>query len=248
MKRGLSQEGLKTLACVTMLVDHIAAVLILGLLKSANTGINRDFLRDLYEAMRTIGRLAFPIYCFLLAEGAHYTRNSRKYALRLAVAAILSELPYDLAFYGGWTIGHQNVMVTLLLSFCALELMKRYPELWKRILICLPFAMLAKFLNTDYGAKGVILVAIFAVTRDWSHRWLWHALGIWFVFSPGHTMFLNWLSGISVTIQEWAVLAAIPIALYSGEKRSESHALQWTFYLFYPVHLLVLFGCLLLLS
>lgn len=243
MKKGLSQEGLKLIACVTMLIDHVGAVLVEALFTQAamSGGNNASELLSLYETMRTVGRLAFPIYCFLLVEGACHTRSPRKYALRLAMAVVISELPYDLAFYGGWTVYHQNVMVTLLLGFCALELMKKCPNIALKILAAVPFMLLADFLNTDYGGDGVLLIVMFALTRELPHRWLWQALGIWFVFSPGHAMFLYWLGGISITIQEWAVLAAIPISLYSGEKRSHSKALQWGFYLFYPVHLTVLY-------
>ena len=240
MKRGLSQEGLKTIACVAMLIDHIGAVLILGFMENTSVGTNRRFWMELYEILRTVGRLAFPIYCFLLAEGIHHTRNPKKYGLRLAIAAVLSELPYDLAFHWEWYWGSQNVMVTLLLGFCALEGMKKCPKLWQKLLLSVPFMLLADLLNTDYGAKGVMLIVLFALTRELPHKELWQFLGIWFVFSPGHRMVLNWLGGISFTIQEWAVLAMIPISLYSGEKRSRSRVLQWAFYLFYLVHLLAL--------
>ena len=235
MKGRFSQEGLKLLACVTMLIDHFAAVLLLELFPMSNQTV------DLYYILRIIGRFAFPIYCFLLVEGTHYTRSPRRYALRLAIGAILSELPYDLAFYGGWTMAHQSVMVTLLLGFGALEAMKRCPKPWQKLLVWIPFAVTAELLHTDYGADGVMLITLFALTRELPHRWLWQALGIWFVFSPGHAMFLYWLGGISLSVQEHAILAAIPLALYSGEKRSVSKALQWAFYLFYPVHLTVLY-------
>jgi len=243
VERKLSQEGLKWIACVTMLVDHVGAVVVEALfrLEASSGGSCARELLSLYEMMRTVGRLAFPIYCFLLVEGTHYTRSPGRYALRLGVAAILSELPYDLAFYGEWTIYHQNVMLTLLLGFCALELMKKCPNIVLKILAVIPFMLLADFLNTDYGGDGVLLIIMFALTRELPHRWLWQALGIWFVFSPGHAMFLYWLGGISITIQEWAVLAAVPISLYSGEKRSHSKVKQWAFYLFYPVHLTVLY-------
>ena len=242
MKRsGLSQEKLKMIACVTMLIDHFAVVLL------AKVFYGAAFTADLYRICRIIGRLAFPIFCFLLAEGACYTHNPKKYALRLAIGAVLSELPYDLAVYGRWTLAHQNVMLTLLLGFGALEAMKRCPELWKKALICLPFALAAKYLHTDYGAKGVVLIAIFAVTRDMPRKYLWQTLGLWFVFSPNHAMALNWIQSviqtgsIYLTTQEWAVLAVIPIALYSGEKRSKNKVLQWGFYMFYPVHLMILY-------
>src|SRR5699024_500130 len=93
-EKGLSQEGLKLLACLTMLLDHIGATLVPG------------------WTLRIIGRLAFPIFCFLLAEGAHYTKNPAKYAFRLAIGAILSEIPFDFALFGGWTWYYQSVMLT----------------------------------------------------------------------------------------------------------------------------------------
>lgn len=235
MKAKISQEELKTIACGSMFLDHFAAVLLLKLIPGASYTV------DLYYALRIIGRFAFPIYCFLLAEGSFHTRSPKKYALRLAIAAVLSELPYDLAFDGGWTMGSQNVMITLLLGFCALEAMKRCPKLWQKVLIVLPFMLLADWLHTDYGGKGVMLMAMFALTRELPYRRLWQGLGIWFVFSPGHAMMLNWLGGISWTIQEHAVLGILPICLYSGEKHSTSKVVQWAFYLFYPVHLTVLY-------
>ena len=107
-KVSISQEGLKLLACVTMLIDHIGAVFF-----------------PQFQWLRIIGRLSFPIYCFLLAEGVHYTRNPAKYGLRLLLVAGLAELPYDLLFYGKLTWAKNSVMVTLLLGFLAGIAMKR---------------------------------------------------------------------------------------------------------------------------
>ena len=117
-QRGLSQEGLKIIACVTMLIDHIGAVLL-----------------PQYFSLRMIGRIAFPIYCFLLVEGAHYTKNPGKYALRLGIGMLLSELPFDLAFSRGWSWGYQSVMVTLLLVFLALKCMERTKNIFLKMLI-----------------------------------------------------------------------------------------------------------------
>lgn len=135
--KGISQEGLKLLACVTMLLDHTGMVLFPG-----------------RQIFRMVGRLAFPIYCFLLAEGAHYTRNPARYALRLTIGALLSELPFDLACSGGWDWGSQSVMVTLLIGFLMLECMKRTELLPVQILTVVPFAALAEVCRTDYGATG----------------------------------------------------------------------------------------------
>lgn len=85
-KRGLSQETLKIIACVTMLLDHIGATFCPGI------------------GLRIVGRIAFPIYCFLLAEGVHYTHSPKKYGLRLLIGALLSEIPFDLLFFGELTM------------------------------------------------------------------------------------------------------------------------------------------------
>ena len=236
-KRGLSQEALKLLACMTMLVDHLAVIIVMGSLYSTHHGMRLE----IYETMRLIGRIAFPIYCFLLAEGSAHTHNHARYGLRLAICALLSELPYDLALWGRITWQHQNVMVTLFLGFCALEVMKRCPNLPLKLLLALPFAALAEFAGGDYGVKGIMLVVLFALTRRIPHRHLAQVLGIWFVFSPNHAVFLNWMEQLSVTTQEWAVLAILPIALYDGRKVTKSKAVQWGFYLFYPAHLLLLY-------
>lgn len=237
--RGLSQESLKLIACVTMLLDHIGAVVVMACFENS-VGTNRGLLLDLYEVLRTVGRLAFPIYCFLLAEGAHFTRNPKRYGLRLLIGAILAEIPFDLAFFDRFTWAHQSVMVTLLLGFVMLEAMKKCPSLTTKLLAVLPFAVAANMLNTDYGAKGILLIALFALTRELPNKSVWQFFGLWCIFSPSHLMALNWFGGFSVTIQEWAVLAMVPISMYSGQKRSGSKVLQWAFYLFYPVHLALL--------
>lgn len=239
-KRGLSQEALKIIACVTMLIDHIGAVIVLECFYQT-TGAAKAAWLEIYEILRTVGRLAFPIYCFLLVEGVFYTRNPKRYGLRLLTGALLSEIPYDLAFYGSINWESQSVMVTLLLGFVMLEAMKKCPKLLLKLLTVLPFAFAAEKLGTDYGAMGIMVIAVFALTREIKYKCLWQFLGIWFIFSPNHLMMLNWLGGVQWTMQELAAVAVVPIALYSGHKTTKSRLLQWMFYLFYPVHLLILY-------
>lgn len=222
-KWGISQEGLKILACVTMLVDHIGATMVPEL------------------TLRMIGRVAFPIFCFLLAEGAHYTKSPQKYALRLAIGAVLSELPFDLALFGGVTPEYQSVMVTMLLGFGALIAMRKAERLYLKCLVILPFALAAELLRTDYGGAGVLLIALFGLTRELRRGWVYQLIGMLFicgVLMPG--LEIRFL-GIPMGIELLAVGAMVPIALYSGQKHTRSRAVQWGFYLFYPVHLTVLY-------
>ena len=146
--KSLSQEGLKLIACVTMLIDHVGAVF---------------FPQNLW--LRVIGRLAFPIYCFLLAEGSRYTRNPAKYALRLFIGLLLAEIPFDLALYGQISWAHQSVMFTLLLAFFLAHAMKKLP-LWGKLLVVIPFYFAAELLHTDYGGLGIVMAAVFIIGRE----------------------------------------------------------------------------------
>ena len=239
-KRGLSQEGLKVIACLTMLVDHIGATMILTQLRQS-TGAEKAMLAEWYEILRTFGRISFPIFCFLLSEGAARTRDPKRYGLRLLIAAMLSEIPYDLAFYGKINWLHQNVMVALLLGFVMLRMMEKFHDLLLKLLTVLPFAALAEWLSVDYGAEGILVIAVFALTRDVPYRHLMQFFLLWFIFSPSHLLFLDWIQQFKITVQECAVLAVFPIALYDGRKVTKSKAVQWAFYLFYPAHLLALY-------
>ena len=221
-KLRLSQESLKTIACVTMLLDHVGSVFL------PNVGL------------RIIGRLAFPIYCFLLAEGAYYTRSRKEYAHRLMVGLILSEIPYDLLFYGGITFAHQSVMVTLLLGFLYAVAMNYMPVQGYRILLLLPFAMVAELLHTDYGGWGVAIIGLFVITRETEERYWIQALGLGVMafMIGGRSIHLGF---VDVPIQIFSVAAMLPIVLYDGSKRTNNIWVRRGFYLFYPVHLALLY-------
>lgn len=224
MEKGLSQEGLKILACVTMLVDH-AALLFGG-----------------SPWLRVIGRLAFPIYCFLLTEGIRHTRDVRRYFSRLLVAAIVSEPVYDLVLYpcvGIWQ--HQNVLWTLALGCAMLWCMTMIHKPVAKLAVMLLFALAAQLVRASYGSSGIYMIALFALCRGMPE-------GKW-VLAAG-LLVINWLMGsftvsvfgLDVPVQLFAELALVPIFLYSGEKRTRLKAVSWGFYLFYPAHLLLLWG------
>ena len=119
-QKGFSGSTLKLIAIITMLIDHIGAAVIARLLIA---GQGSELLYKIYYAMRAVGRVAFPIFCFLLVEGFFYTGSRKKYALRLFGFALLSEIPFDLAFSGKiLEFGYQNVFFTLLIGLLTIML------------------------------------------------------------------------------------------------------------------------------
>lgn len=226
-KKIFSQEGLKIIACLTMLLDHIGAVF------ASDLGSY-----SLYYALRIIGRLAFPIYCFLLAEGVAHTKNPVKYGLRLVAGVLLAEIPFDLALFGGITWQYQSVMVTLLLGFVMALVMEKLDR--TKLVPVIIFGFLAELFQCDYGMWGIAMIALFAMTRDRQDRNNLQIIGMliicYFMNSAAIQIF-----GIRVPIELFAVLALIPIFLYTGKKSTGSKLVQTIFYLFYPVHLLVLY-------
>jgi len=205
-RKWLSQEGLKLIACVSMVLDHIG------------------FLYDVYW-LRILGRLAFPIYCFLLVEGTRHTHNPKGYALRLAVFALISEIPFDYLVFGRLDFFGQNVMFTLLLGFGMLMLMRKLTDPVLRMFVVAACAGIAQLLLLDYGAMGILVISVFAVTELW---WLRGLL----------LLVLGVLHGSG--IQVYMVLALIPILLYSGKKQIQSSFVHRFFYLVYPVHMIIL--------
>ena len=227
-KSGLSQEGLKLIACISMLIDHFGVSIVRQL--------NTPWMIDLYYVCRIIGRFAFPIYCFLLVEGMRHTRNPGKYILRLAIGILLAELPFDLLFEGGFTWDYQSVMVTLTLGAMMLLCMQKTDKKWLKILLAVPFAILARLAKCDYGSGGIVMIAVFALFD----RLAIQTVALWLVNRELLPTAAVRIFGLVIRIQLLALLAQIPIGLYNGRKRSHSKALQWGFYLFYPLHLLIL--------
>ncbi len=207
---------LKLLAMATMLVDHSAIALFSG--------------SEIYEIMRIVGRLAFPIFAFLLAEGAAHTKNIWRYAARLMVFAFLSEIPYDLLVRKTWWYcGRQNIFFTLTLAILFLAF---YQEFWQRrqkVWVVFPLfvlVILADVLQADYGLAGLILILAFYFLRRQSP---WIRYGI-----IAMIMLFFWHSGLQV----WAMVSLLCLFPYNG-KRGRSMP-KYLGYIFYPAHLCVL--------
>ena len=222
IKRGITQEQLKLIAYASMLVDHIGYLFVPG-----------------YH-LRAIGRLAFPIFCFLVAEGAHHTRSAGRYALRLGLWALITELPFDFFAYRGWNWRGQNVMFTLLLGFLAVQAIRKLPADWLKIAAVAAAALLAEVLRTDYGSTGVWLVVLFYMGREHPHRWILYLFGMALLFLQMDSPNVHILGPIYLPLQLFGTAAIVPILLYSGRKAIAAPWVKWAFYLFYPVHMVLL--------
>lgn len=228
-KWGLSATALKVLAMVFMLLDHSFIAL---------NGWPGYW-------MHILGRLAFPIYCFLLVEGFFHTHSRKAYALRLVLFGLISELPFDLLAAGRWFYpGHQNVMFTLALGVGAMALAQKarekkgVREYWAGVFGC---AIAAGLLQVDYGAAGVLTILLFWATRDtgWKGK-LFQLAGMIYInhaLLGGYSMIIG---GLLLPPQLAAVFALPLIWLYNGRPGAGGKAFRWAAYWFYPVHLLVL--------
>lgn len=223
-KYHLSGSDLKNIALVTMAIDHFAASdLLFAIFNVLPLSSINNHLMLIYELMRTIGRIAFPIYCFLLVEGFFHTSSRKKYALRLFFFALISEIPFNLAFQRSlFDSSYQNVFFTLLIGFLVLWMIDSFKKttffILPSIVVFLAGCYLAEWLHTDYGFHGIILITIFYLFHD---------------YKTARTV----IGCLSLLWEAPACLAFIPIHFYDGRKGKSLN--KYFFYAFYPLHLLL---------
>ena len=240
MKRKFSLEitsaGLHILAMALMLCDHAWATVVQG----------NDWLN-------CVGRLAFPIFAFMLVEGYFHTRSVKKYILRMLVFALISEIPFNLMVGGGLFYPvHQNVLWTFLIAMVMIhwnEKAKATGKHWLWILVAVGTMLLGSLIGlltmVDYYHAGVLMVLVFYFFRG---RGWWHKVAqlvlLWWINAEvlGGIGYELTLLGQSFFLarQSFAVLALIPIWLYRGKQGYHSKWFQYLCYGFYPAHLLLL--------
>lgn len=232
---GLTSNMLRTVAIIFMLSDHIWATYM-----------------SFGNWMTYLGRLAFPIFAFQIAEGYIHTSSFKRYALRLLGFAVVTEIPFNL-FYSSRFFNpyHQNVLFTFLLGLMAIHVIDGLKKNFsaKKLALSVLWLLLicaGSVLGfVDYGFKGMLMVVMFYVLRDFPFAWAAQLVAmilINIVFFEGLVVPVE-LFGKTVEIptQGFAVLSLIPIWLYGGRKGASGKALQYGFYAFYPVHMLVLY-------
>ncbi len=245
---GLSASTLKLIACVTMVIDHVGAYLVSSYLYI-----------DLYSLLRIIGRISFPIFAFCIAQGCRYTRNRTKRFLLVFGLGVLCEVVYYLY--------QRSIEGTILLTFsCSILLiyavqaiklaLARKEGLFLFISVFSLVAMLhccreiIEYIPLDYGLYGVAL-PVFAVLPDYKEgetpelfRRLDHHWVRFLLFAAG--LFLHWWMRGRSSLQAFSFLALIPLAFYNGQPGKKGW--KYGFYVFYPLHLVVIWLIGLLLS
>ena len=237
--RKLSGNTLKIIACVTMLIDHIGAAIIAPLVEYdiLPVGMSFDTLNAIYKAMRFIGRTSFPLFIFLIAEGFLHTSSRLKYAISLLVFALISELPYDYAFYSGLHLENNNVCITLFLALITLWSVDAVSNYFQKRNLNATYAMVAgifiilftsgtaAFMQSDYKCYGIFLAVIFCFFKP---LFPLNVLAAYFVIASYNT--------------EWQSFPAfLLICLYNQKQGKKLGRYKYLFYAFYPVHLIILY-------
>ena len=227
--RGLDGGALKCIAAALMLTDHVGAILLPEV-----------------PVLRCVGRLAFPIFAFFIAEGYAHTRDFGRYFRRLAILAVVSEIPFNLENGAVFDPTRQNVLFTFclaLLTLRGLEALGRERGFgrWAGCGLVLAAGFAAgELLRTDYGGWGVVTVVLLQLCRDGKYAKLWLLLAMAAVNGLGMGSLTMPVFGGEMPIQIFAVAALPVIWLYNGQAGPKG--LRRAFYVFYPAHLLVLEG------
>lgn len=217
---------IKIIACITMVLDHVKYAI----------PETRCFVTQYF------GRIAFPLFAFLIGEGYCYTRDLQKYYERLITFALISQIPFMFfrAFVGEWLM--LNVMFTLLLGLLAINI---FDKLKKKYYISLPLivmiAYLASVLNVDYGWYGVMAVFVLYVFRynNGARIFAFAILNLLFYFERLFAQF----SVQSLISYIFATIPAFLLVLYNGKLGPKT---KYIYYIFYPVHMMI-FGIICLL-
>lgn len=200
-KENTKTDFLKVIAIITMLIDHIGYLFF-----------------PQHIIFRIIGRLAFPIFAYQLAMGYTYTKDMKKYAIRLLLFGVVSQAPYILAFNGGL-----NILFTLLLSLGILYALDK-----KKYSILVLLSILPLLLPFEYGYYGVFSIISFYIFRNKREN------NILFQVLINTIYFLYYFGSIQI-------LSLFALALIYKDWKLKIRINKYVFYVFYPLHITILY-------
>lgn len=226
MKKGLNANTLKLIALVSMTVDHMGLILFPGV-----------------QLFRIIGRLAFPIFAYMIAEGCSHTKSIARYHGTLALVGLGCQVVYSIAMQSLYL----QILVTFTISVGLIRLVKRLQQkksLWRWLLLIggvlgalfvseiLPLLLPGTDLAVDYGFCGIMLPVAVYLGKNRKEKLLYAAI------------FLALLCLDQWIIQWYSMLSLVLLALYDGTRGRAGF--KWFFYIYYPAHIAVIFGIFLL--
>ncbi len=241
-KSGFSKSALQIIAIISMVLDHVA----LSMVSNASL---------YYYIMRFLGKISVVIMCYFVAEGYYKTHNLGKYILRMGIFAAIAQIPYYMFLSHGYFIENpkalvlsvfntRNVIFTLFIGLCLLSVIKSNYKIWIKILATIAALYLVR--NSDWDYYAILWIMGFGLIRDskWKQA-LWAAvvvaIKIAIAAPPAIASVIN-IGALTYGMLDWFVMfggfLAIPFILtYNGERGAN---LKWGFYIFYPLHLLIL--------
>ncbi len=257
--KGISAAVLKNIALLTMTLDHITGVVYAAYLRTQ--GVYSIYSNDLYVLGRVIGRIAFVLYAFMIAEGAFKTKNKAKYAGRLLLLAAISIVPHSYAMAGVWfNPSDMNIFFLLFTGLITIygyqwlkdNIRNGFLSVLCRLILVAVACFVSMKLHFEYGMMGILLILTFYIFRD---SFVKTAICGTLVMSIGYmahvilqTDVVNWFSRhsdnlmqslISIDrIQIYGLLAFPLIYFYNGQKGRQLP--KYFYYFFYPVHLGIL--------
>lgn len=256
----MTWNRLKWIAMISMLIDHAQKVLFPQVFFINFFGMDRMVSFWISHTMSAVGRIAFPIFAYGIAQGCMYTHSKGRYLLRLLLFAVISEVPFNLALnavpIGFKYFAFHNVFFTLLLGALCCYIYAFFREkgmAWVSFVPVIGLMLLAEFLGTDYGGFGIafiLLPYIFFKNKKARIASLALVTVAFYVFYAQFTGFVSghypfaWMNPIDLSFDRFfdtfgALFAVALLALYNGQKGKSYH--KWVFYIFYPAHLLLLY-------
>lgn len=223
----MSSFVLKIIACISMLLCHIPFV-----------------FPKLAVPLIYIGKLAFPIYAFLISEGYTHTKNFSKYLFRLFFFAIISQIPAVLLFEGKIFALYFNIFFTLAFGLLGIRIFDKIEKKYISYPLIALLATCANLLGFDYGAIGVLMIVFFYVFR-YHKMYMVSTEVLLMILLYAHKLsmltVLNAYTFRYVLFQLlFSVISLLFILFYNGKRGKNSKSIQLGFYLFYPVHLFIL--------
>lgn len=223
----MSSFALHIIAMIFMLCDHMWATIL-----------------D-YEWLTCIGRIAFPIFAFLITEGYIHTSNINKYIKRMVIFAIITEIPFNLMVSASPIYPfHQNVLWTFVISLLTLKYLNfdDVKNSFKSILIILLAIIIATVTMCDYFGAGVMMVVGFYIFRKSKLLQLLMMIYVNMILLQGYSYPID-IAGYTYYFpqQGFAILSLIFIWLYNGKQGYHAKWFKIFCYAFYPLHMLILY-------